>query len=99
MRVAGNLPLALSGGQSTERKCRVQLRHQRGSVGVVGRQRTIEEEVLVTGVDEQLASLRPNRPDQLSCSVDVALVREELVVGLAVNLNRGRATGRRRIHR
>jgi hypothetical protein len=32
-------------------------RYQRGGVGVEGRQRTVEEEMLTTGIGEQLAEL------------------------------------------
>src|SRR5262245_14724525 len=48
--------------------------------------------MVAAGVDEQLAKLGPDRRDQLTRSVDVALVCEERVILLAVNLN-GDAVG------
>jgi hypothetical protein len=56
--------------------------------GVVGRQRAVDEEVLIAGIDEELGPVGPNGGDQLAGSVDVALVCEELIVRLAVDPNR-----------
>jgi len=44
--------------------------------------------MLFAGVDEQFGLLRPDLGDQIAGSIDVALVCEELVVPLAVDLNR-----------
>ena len=63
------------------------LRHECRRVGIVGGKRGVDEEVLGAGVHEQLGLVGPDRGDQFAGSVDVALVREELVVRLAVDLN------------
>jgi hypothetical protein len=76
-------------------KCRSQhreevqgpLRHQCRRVCVVAGKRGVDEEVLVAGVDEQFGPVRPDQGNQFAGSVDVALVGEELVVRLAVDLN------------
>ena len=63
------------------------LQRERRRVGVVARERRVDEEVLVAGVDEQCGLVGPDHRDQLAGGVDVALVGEELIVGLAVDLN------------
>ena len=59
-----------------------------GGVRVERGERTVEEQVLIAGVRDELGEVGAEGGDELAGGVDVALVGEELVVVLSVDLHR-----------
>ena len=61
-------------------------------VGVVRRQRAVDKEMLITGIEKQLGQFLPDGLHQLPGGVEITALREEWIGFPAVNLHRD--TGR-----